>query len=646
MKLRAPAVPLITSDPYFSVWSMNDTLNEGDTRHWTGEPHRLRGVAVIDGIPYCFMGKPDGCAAMEQTSLTINALSSKYQFSAGGASLSVIFTAPLLPDDLKLLASPISYIRTEVSSLDGQEHKVTVQLTVDDELCLNYKYEFPTRYGQVELPDLTCARVGSVIQKPLNKCGDNLRVNWGYLYVATDAVSSEVGPVPGENEYGTPSNDIRITADIGTGSNHSALFVIAYDDINSIEYFGKALDGYWRTDGTTIETLIQKAFSEYDAAFSRCEAFSEQLYADAVRSGSEKYAELLSLAYRQSVAGHKLCAGEEGEVLFISKENFSNGCAATVDVTYPSIPLFLLYNPELVKGMLRPIFRYAGSETWFYDFAPHDAGTYPLVNGQVYSHGTCAQWQMPVEECGNMLITTAAAAVAENSIDFAKEHWDLLETWCGYLQKEGLDPKNQLCTDDFAGHLAHNCNLSLKAIMGVAAFGILCRMAGLADRADEMLRSAKSMAEEWLQKAANGDGTFRLAFDRENTFSMKYNVIWDQLFGTQIFPKDAFLREIESYVNLHNNRYGLLLDNRAGYTKSDWLVWSAALSDKKEDFTALTDRLWDAYNESESRVPMTDWYDTLTAKQVGFQNRTVQGGLFIKLLKDKEICKCSRIGLS
>jgi hypothetical protein len=74
----------------------------------------------------------------------------------------------------------------------------------------------------------------------------------------------------------------------------------------------------------------------------------------------------------------------EGQLLFISKECFSNGCAATVDVSYPSIPMFLHYNPEFVKGMMRPIFKYAATEEWEFDFAPHDAGQYPLVEGQVY----------------------------------------------------------------------------------------------------------------------------------------------------------------------------------------------------------------------------------------------------------------------
>jgi hypothetical protein len=408
--------------------------------------------------------------------------------------------------------------------------------------------------------------------------------------------------------------------------------VLAYDDVYAIEYFGDKLQAYWKRGGMTAFGMIAAAFEQYEDIIKRCEAFDRQLREDGVRAGGEKYAELLALAYRQAIAAHKLVADREGKLLFISKECSSNGCIATADVSYPSIPLFLLYNPELVKGMMRPIFKYAASEAWPFEFAPHDVGQYPLANGQVYADNA-REGQMPVEECGNMLIMAAAVSLAEGRPDFAAEHWGLLSKWADYLLAHGLDPENQLCTDDFAGHLARNANLSVKAIMGVASFSLLHGMMGRSDEAERWLTAAGEMAVRWKEMAAE-NGHYKLAFGTENTWSLKYNLIWDLLFGTRLFGDEVPLQETAWYL-AKQKRYGVPLDSRESYTKADWLVWAASLSSDRAVFAKLIEPLWHALNETRDRVPFTDWYDTITARQIGFQHRSVVGGIFIQILKEK-----------
>jgi hypothetical protein len=276
--------------------------------------------------------------------------------------------------------------------------------------------------------------------------------------------------------------------------------------------------------------MLKVAVAEAHDLRAECAKFDADLIAK-MQKVSPEYAQIGALAYRQTVAAHKLCE-IDGKIMFFSKENFSNGCMATLDVTYPSIPLYLIYNPELVRGMMRPIFDYAKSEAWEYPFAPHDCGQYPLCNGQVYG-GNQLKYQMPVEECGNAILTVAAATRADGDRTLADENKELLKAWADYLVEYGYNPANQLCTDDFAGHLAENCNLSIKAIVALGAFGQLF---------DDAIYSgiAKDMAARWKHdaKKQNGKG-WRLTFDRDDTWSLKYNMVWDRLLGLGLFGEDV-----------------------------------------------------------------------------------------------------------
>lgn len=636
MKMRPPAIPLITSDPFFSVWSETDNLNASDTVHWTGRTVALRCTVKVGDREYGVMGRNDGIPAARQICFDMDAFSSYYTFDCGGVTVRLTFTSPVIPDDLYLVSRPVSYLYISADA-DGVRAKVSAS----EQICLDLAGEYPVKVS-CEGGSVTLA---SEVQNVLSHDGDDQRIDWGRFYLTCKT--------PKGAEYGSYLADgmtfVFAEAEVGEGN----LFSFAYDDVKSIEYFGDKLDAYWKTKDATITDAISAAHRDYTDIMKRCADFSEKMVADATAAGGEKYAELLILSLRQSVAAHKLVLDTEGEVLYISKECFSNGCAATVDVSYPSTPLFLLYNPELVRGMMRPIYRFASTEAWKYDFAPHDAGRYPLVNGQVYGlkDGVLLEEkQMPLEECGNMLLMEATAAVATGNADFAAEHIDILRKWCTYLVENGEDPANQLCTDDFAGHLAHNCNLTLKAIMGIAGMGIIEKLLGNGGEYERLLAVVKKMAESWVKRAANADGSYRLAFDWQNSFSMKYNIAWDKLFGTEIMPKEVLSSEFSSYAK-HMNDYGLPLDNRADYTKSDWYIWTGVLADGKEDFEKFIEPLWDSYNETASRVPMTDWYMTTTALhraygsssglRKSFRNRTVVGGHFMKLLEYKGTLRLS-----
>ena len=661
MQLRPPAVPLITVDPFFSVWSPADRLTDTDTVHWTDFPNIIRATAEIDGVAYRFIGADKSLPVMRQTARDIDAMNTFYTFEAAGVALTLRFTSPLFLDDYELLTRPVTYLHIARKSLDGKAHTVKVRFEVSEQICLDMPGDDEIVTEVLAEDDITSAKMGSKNQIMLDREGDCHRISWGYFYLSTNAAGAKAGfetkTVLTHNGFKRADEDTTMTlATLEADMANELLVTFAYDDNCSIQYFHKNLRSWWNRNGKPITTAIKEAYADYDTVMARVRAFCDKLFIDACRAGGEKYAELLELAYRQTIAAHKLVLDENGEILWISKECYSNGCAATVDVTYPSIPLFLLYNPELVKGMLRPIYRVEASDAWEFDFAPHDAGRYPILNGQMYGYKNGIlryEMQMPVEECGNMLIIEAAVAIATGDASFSAAHMNVLENWVKYLINNGRDPENQLCTDDFAGHLAHNCNLSLKAIMGLASFGILRGMLGSAKDEKKYIELAREMALDWAKRAANKDGTYRLAFDCEDTFSMKYNIVWDKLFGTEVMPPVLMGAEKASYLR-RMLPFGMPLDNRATYTKSDWLVWTGTLFDARAEFEAFVAPMWNAFHTTAGRVPMSDWYNTDDGLHTtyesksynpkhtegvlkSFRNRTVQGGLFIKLLAHKNL---------
>ena len=772
-ELRAPSVPLVVSDPYFSIWSPYDKLTDGITRHWTNDEKPLEGLLTVDGTVYRWMGserftlksiapmadeqaweadytravqregwqrpefQPQGwqrghaawgsdgldfvrthwsdlnsdlyvrrnvaltaddlkedlwlvyshddvfeiylngtkvadtgetwvdgvqlhlegdlkallkegdnviaahchnttggaytdfglfknisekanVVTAEQKSVDVLATNTYYTFACGPVELNVVFTAPMLMDDYDLLSSPINYISYQVRSTDGQKHDVKFSLTAARELVLN-KASQPTCSELITKDGIQYAKSGTVDQPILAKKGDHICIDWGYLYIP--AINGEVSLAEADK--------LVFTRDLGKVEKAASYMMIGYDEVQDIEYMYKRYKGYWAHEGkVTIFDMFKRLDKEYDGIMKRCRSFDKRIYDDAVAAGDKKYAEILSASYRHVIAAHKLFEDEDGNLLFFSKENNSNGCVNTVDLTYPESPLFLVYNPELQKAQMTSIFDYSLSGRWTKPFAAHDLGTYPIANGQVYGG------DMPLEEAGNMLTLAAQLCRIDGNTKYVDKYWDVITTWADYLSENGQDPSNQLCTDDFAGHWAHNCNLSIKAIMGVAGYAEMARIKGDKATADKYMARAKEMAVQWEKDALEGDH-YRLAFDREDTWSQKYNMIWDKLWKTNLFPNDAMERDVQYYLT-KQNRYGLPLDCRKDYTKSDWVMWTAGMAKDKADFLKFVAPLYDYMNETGSRVPTSDWYDTKTGLMVGFKARSVIAGHWMRVLVDKE----------
>lgn len=653
-RFTPPAAPLVACDPYFSVWSTGRTLNDVDTTHWTGKPNRLTALIEIDGTTYRLMGaSPRDAAALPQSDMQVTPTQTIYNFTGAGVQVTLRFTTPCLPEDIDLLSRPITYLTFDVKSADGRKHEAKLYFDASAELCVDSPSQEAKASTQAA-GGLTVVKMGSVDQNMLQKVGDDLRIDWGYFYAAAPADAGAITRVGSpESLRGSFGKGKKASAELAgpkaaadvAGSIEfdlgevgdkvvSRWLMVAYDDLYSIQFMGKNLRPYWRRNGMEAEGLLTEAARDYESLLERCDSFDRELTADLREAGGDNYAIIGALAYRQCLAAGKFVADENGQPLQFCKENHSNGCIGTSDVFYPMAPQFFLFGPSMAKSFLVPFMEYAKSDRWKFPFAPHDLGTYPKANGQVYGGGERTEEnQMPVEESGNMLLLMAGVAQIEGNADFAGEYWPTLTKWAEYLKEKGFDPDNQLCTDDFAGHLAHNVNLSAKAICALGAYAKLCEMKGDAVQAKEYRKVAEEFAARWVKEAADGDH-FRLTFDKPGTWSQKYNLVWDRVLGLELFPKEVFEKEMKHYRSVQN-RYGLPLDSRQEYTKLDWILWTACLTGDDNDFGALTAPVVKFLSETPNREPMTDWYRTDNARKVGFTARPVVGGVFMRLICDR-----------
>lgn len=646
---RPPAIPLITHTPYFSAWCMADKLTDGWPRHWTGGVNAAQGLARIDGKPFRWMGG-GSTPALEQKNVRVTPTRSIFTFEGSGVELEIEFLSPLIADKIELVARPLSYITATVRSLDGKPHRIDVYVDFTGEWVVNHSSK-AIQINRHKVSGLEALTIRAAKAEPLNASGDQVMIDWATLGLAAPDAQSAISnhntsrdgfiksgdlpanddmnfPRPAGSNWGVAAIHLSL-GEVGADSR-SKYLMVAMDELEAVEYFRRKLPPYWKRNGADLGDLLSLGAKEYETVRKRSIDFDEVLMARLESAGGQEYALMGALAYRQCLAGHAIVEDLDGDLLMFSKENSSNGCMATVDVTFPASPFFLALNPELLEAQLRPIFEYASSKRWPWDFAPHDIGQFPLANGQVYGGGEKTEVdQMPVEESANMILM-AAALDKQGRPELARKHQDLLEKWMFYLLEHGVDPGNQLCTDDFSGHLARNVNLSVKAIVAIKAQHQMFNKFRDKSRPlfdDPLVNEIESIEQFWHQNA--GDNPTKLAFGQEGTWSIKYNMIWSRILNLKVFDYDDVNRELQFYLS-KANEYGTPLDNRATFTKVDWIFWAASMGDRKTQ-DAMIAPMFKMLNATPDRVPFTDWCDTKTAKNSGFKARTVIGGIYMPL---------------
>ena len=614
---RPPAVPLVSVEPHFSVWSAADRLYDVDTTHWSGARQPLAIHLDADGTTYRLCGRGFGSTlelpVVPQTGCRVGATVTSYTFADGkGLSAEIDFTTPRLTDDLDVFSRPVTYVTVRVKG--AKKHTVRASIsgawaTNDDKARMAWATNSVAGVADIS--------VGRAKQTPFSVRGDRKRADWGRVHL--------VGPFASEPGATT--------------------YILAYDSGKSVRFFGRDLVDWWAHGGKTFDAMLGEAIADASVLEAKCRAFDAKFRTGMERVGGTKYADIAELSWRQSFAACKFVASPDGEPFMFSAENASGGMIGTTDVFYPQFPHLLMSSVTLAKASLAPTCIYAASTNWPYSYAPQDLGLFPVAEGQYYgmrkgqsvgggADDTC---RMPVEECGNMLILLASVAKTESSAVFAGRWWGEVSKWADYLAQFGYDPGNQLCTDDFAGHLAHNANLSAKSIVALGAYALMADMRGEKDVAKKFRALAEAMVPKWIEAAKGGaSGGTRIAFDLPGTWSLKYNLAWDRVLGLGLFPPEVAEAELKAYRAVASE-YGVPLDCRKPYTKADWIVWAGTLTGRREDLEFMCEGLHRFICETPDRIPFSDWYMADSGLCRSFIARSVVGGVFMPAIVGRRV---------
>ncbi|MBQ8047323.1 MAG: DUF5127 domain-containing protein, partial [Prevotella sp.] len=309
--------------------------------------HNTTGGAYLDfGVFKNVMKKGAEVQVAKQKSVDVLATNTYYTFVCGPVELDVVFTAPMLIDNLDLLSTPINYISYQVRSTDKKEHNVQFYLGASPEIAVNNANQ-PTVSSFVTEGGVKYAKTGTVEQPILAKKGDGICIDWGYLYLPAIngqvAIASEEDMVEAFASTGKlavskqqvvarKASEIPVLGyvhDFGTVANATSYALIGYDEVQDIEYMYYRYKGYWARNGKTIFQAFNELNRDYAAIMQQCRVLDKTIYDDGFKAGNKKYAEILSASYRHVIAAHKLFEDKDGNLLFFSKENNSNGCVNT-----------------------------------------------------------------------------------------------------------------------------------------------------------------------------------------------------------------------------------------------------------------------------------------------------------------------------
>ncbi|PBP22484.1 glutaminase GtaA [Diplocarpon rosae] len=661
---RPPAIPLAVRSPYLNVlqFAGSDGGNSGYlagqySQFWTGQIAAWVGLIRVDGITYTWMGNP-GPQSVNQTAFEYTSTKSMFSMEVGEkVGMNITFVSPVTPQDQKRQSLIFSYLDVGIESLDAAAHDVQLYTDISAEWVAGDHSTIAQWDYDTTSDGISYHRVYRQTQLEFSETSD--QADWGHWYWATKdsenltyqsgadvdvrGTFQSSGKLPNtkDTNYRPINQDYPVfgfSTDLGSVTGPvNTLYAIGLAQEKAIQFGGATgivpLDSLWTTFFSSETDALSFFYNDYDTATSTSSSIDQKIATDSIAAGGQDYLTITFLSARQAFSGTQLVGNSTKQYLFL-KEISSDGNVQTVDVIFPFYPILLYLEPSLVKLMLDPLYENMESGQYPNMYSMHDLGShYPNGTG----HPDGKDERQPLEECGNMLIMTLSYAQRNSDIAYLQQHYEILKQWTNYLVEDSLTPGDQISTDDFAGSLVNQTNLALKGMIGIQAMAVIANLTGnIADGAN-FTDIACDYITKWQSLGVAQDATpphTTLSYGMNDTHSLLYNLYGDKLLGLNFVPQSVYDMQSAFYPTVEE-KYGVPLDTRHNYTKSDWEMWAAALASDETKKMLISD-LAKWINETPTNKAMTDWYDAQNGGfGGGFTARPVVGGHFALLaLKD------------
>ncbi|KAK5171286.1 uncharacterized protein LTR77_004430 [Saxophila tyrrhenica] len=590
-----PSYPLAVKNPYLSAWlpgNQTADLPSAVPQFWTGQELTWSVIARVDGQAYSLFGVPEPVSGIKSASFKSAEYTSThttFTLEAGAAIFTLDFFSPVSLNDYVRQSMPFSYLIVSASGLDGAAPSLQVYSDMDnswtgqfgENVQTNWNYALSSASTQV----FTLTSGGTAMFSEVEDMAQ-----WGTAVYCTKPSTSTISPslgdmatvrssfanngsLPGDWDW-KPGSVIALSHDLGAVStHHNVTFAVGYVRQVDVNYMSTPRAGYWKSAASDINMACVRALLDFKAADAEGRALDAGIASRATAAGGGNYSDVVSLSVRQVFGAFDVTVPEEDlskteDVMAFVKEISSNGNVNTIDVIMPISPTLFVIAPEYIRLLLEPVMQYLDTGAWPHQYTIHDLGThYPNATG----HNDGVAEEMPVEECGNIIVLAYMYQLASGNIEWASNYASLFRQYADYLVLNGLYPTLQLSSDDGAGPVANRTGLAIKAAIALNAYGVMTGQSNYSD-------TGRQFADELYEQTAGTDADrthFTLTQRDDNSWGIGYNLFLDVLLKLDTFPTEAYAMQTNYYQHVRAEA-GLALDSRVDWGKTDWMNFAAA----------------------------------------------------------------------